>query len=164
MNLSMRSVDWQLQIIRTNTITMRIRIAKETAKQHAIRAGTNARDHIRRLERGLLDLSEEVLRVAIQYQATNRNRRIIAMRPGLGQVKGIETILLCVRKGHNLHLKPPDREVIALDCFAQVATMVIRIFRRHRLGFSIGEVLDTLLRLEVILDPEFLASRVNPHK
>ena len=42
--------------------------------------------------------------------------------------------------------------------------MVVGILGGHRLRLGVGEILDPLVRLEVVLDPELLAGGVDPHE
>ena len=48
----------------------------------------------------------------------------------------------------------PDGCVAALDRVAQVGAVEVRVLGRLRRGLGVGEVLDALLGLEVVLDPE----------
>src|SRR5579863_296413 len=66
MHLGYGLVDWQLQVVNADTMAVRIRITEQASQQHLVWAGTNTVNHIRRLEGGLLDLSEEVLRIPIK--------------------------------------------------------------------------------------------------
>ena len=51
-----------------------------------------------------------------------------------------------------------------LDRLVQVAQVVVGVLRGHRLRLGVGEVLDALVGLEVVLDPELLAAGVDPHE
>ena len=86
------------------------------------------------------------------------------MRPDLCKVKGIEAVIRRIVERHDLHLQPPDRIILLIDGLSQVAAVVVRVFCRHGHGLGIGEVLDTLLRFEVVLDPEPLTFGINPHE
>ena len=85
------------------------------------------------------------------------------MRPDLGQVERIEAIRRRVLERHDLHFQLPCRVLSALDAVEQVAAVEIRIGAGHGLRFSGGEVLNALLGLEVVLDPDALALGVDPH-
>jgi hypothetical protein len=80
-NPTLWRVDRQLQVVGADAIAMRVRIAEQASQQHLVRAGSNARHHIRWLKGGLLDLGKEVLRVAIKHEAPHGNGRIVRMRP-----------------------------------------------------------------------------------
>src|SRR5262249_12530309 len=86
------------------------------------------------------------------------------MWPDLGEIEGIEAIGCSIPKRHDLHFQPPDWVILLQNGFAQVSTMVVGIFRCHRPGLSISKVLDALLGLEVIFDPEFFACGIDPHE
>ena len=85
------------------------------------------------------------------------------MRPDLGQVEGVEPVVGRVLEGHDLHLQMPDRVVLAGDRSVEVTPMVVEVLAAHGPGFGVGEVLDALLGLEVVLDPELLAGCILPH-
>ena len=48
-------------------------------------------------------------------------------------------------------------------CLVQVALVVVGVDGRHLVGLVLGEELDALVGLEVVLDPEPLARGVDPH-
>ena len=84
------------------------------------------------------------------------------MRPDLGQVEGVEAVGGRVLERHDLHLQAPDRVVLAGDRRVEVAPVVVGVLGLHGLGLGVGEVLDALLGLEVVLDPDLLARGVLP--
>src|SRR5260370_268300 len=67
-------------------------VGEQPAKYHPVRAGPDARDTVRNLEPDLLDLSEEVLGVAVEHHPANRDRRVVLVRPDLGNVERIEAV------------------------------------------------------------------------
>src|SRR6056297_1279544 len=89
--------------------------------------------------------------------------RIIAMGPDFGQVKGIESIVLGILKGHDLYLEGPARVIAPLDGLREVSAMVVGIITSHPIGFFIDHKIDALIGLEVILDPELFALGIDPH-
>jgi hypothetical protein len=86
------------------------------------------------------------------------------VRPDFGHVEWVESVVSGVLEGHDLHLEPPHRVLAMLDGVPQIGPVEVGILGRRRLGLGIGEVLDALLRLEVVLDPEPLTSGVDPHE
>ncbi|MGY3246865.1 hypothetical protein ACVWYT_006314 [Streptomyces sp. TE4109] len=56
----------------------------------------------------------------------------------------------------------PGREVAALDRLAQIALVAVRVLTGELVGLGLGEVLDALVGLEVVLDPEDLSGLVAP--
>ncbi len=145
-------------------MAVRVRIAEQATQQHLIRAGANAGHHVRWLKCSLLDLGEKVFRVAVEHQSSYSNRCIVTVGPDFRKIKGIEAILLRIFEWHDLHLQPPRGIIPLLDGLTQIAAMVVRVFRRHNLGLGIAKVLDPLLRLEVIFDPDPFAPGIDPHK
>ena len=85
------------------------------------------------------------------------------MRPHLGQVERVEPVGPGLVERHDLHLQRPARVVAALDRLVQVALVVVGVRPRHLVGLVLGEELDALVGLEVVLHPEPLAGGVDPH-
>jgi hypothetical protein len=53
---------------------------------------------------------------------------------------------------------------IFLDRLVEIAAMEVRIFRHRGLGIGVGEVLDALIGLEVILDQKHSPPGGDPHE
>jgi hypothetical protein len=62
---------------------------------------------------------------------------------------------------HDLYIQSPPRKVTALDAFKQVALITLTIVTNKHFGFSVREVLDSLLSLEGELNPVALAIRID---
>jgi len=106
---------------------MGVGVGEEAAKQHFVRADTNPRHEVVRLEGRLLDLGVEVSRVAVQRQPANLVQRVVAVRPRLGQVKGVEPVGRGFIVGHDLHFQRPARVIAPLDGLEQVAPVVVTV-------------------------------------
>jgi hypothetical protein len=158
-----RPVDRQLLIVRAGAIAVRVAVGEQPPQHHPVRAGPDARDKVRHLEPGLLDLGEEVLGVAVEHHPADRDRRVVLVRPDLGQVERVEVVGGRVLVRHDLHLEAPGRVVLAGDRLPQVTPVVVEVLGAYGPGLGVGEVLDALLGLEVVLDPEPLARGVLPH-
>jgi hypothetical protein len=85
------------------------------------------------------------------------------MRPDLGEVERVEAIVIRILERHDLHLQRPAREVAPLDRVVEIALVVVAVLARDAVGFGLGEALDALVGLEVVLDPEAFSGRVHPH-
>ena len=85
------------------------------------------------------------------------------MRPDLGEVERVEPVGLRVVERHDLHVQRPAREVPVADVLVEVALVVVGVDGRHLVGLVLGEELDALVGLEVVLHPEPLAGGVDPH-
>src|SRR5258706_11413652 len=80
-----------------------------------------------------------------------------------GQVEGIEAVVGRVLVRHDLHLEAPGRVVLAGDCLPQVTPMVVEVLGAYGPRLGVGEVLDAVLGLEVVLEQELLACSILPH-
>ena len=152
----------QLQVVGADAVPVRVGVGEHPAEQHLVRRDADARYQRRRLERGLLDLGEEVVRVAVEHQPPDPVQRVVVVRPHLGQVERVEPVPGCVGVRHHLHVQRPGRVVAAGDGVEQVAAVEVGVLGDLQGGLCGGEVRDALLGLEVVLDPEALAGRVDP--
>ena len=115
-----------------------------------------------RLEGRLLDLGEEVLRVAVERHRADLDQRVVGVRPDLGEVERVDPVGLGVLVGHDLDRQRPRREVAAPDALVEVATVEVGVLAGDPGGVLVGEPLDALVAVEVVLHPVLLAGRVDP--
>ena len=109
-----------------------------------------------------LDLGVIVGDVVVEGHSADLVQRVVAVWPHLGQVKGIEPVGLCILERHDLHLECPTREVAVLDGLVEVALVRVAVTARQLVTGFLGQELDALVGLEVVLHPEHLAGRVQP--
>lgn len=74
------------------------------------------------------------------------------MRPDLGHVENVPLVRLGLLGVHDLHEDVPLGEVALLDGLEEVLGEEVRVLARNLGGGCGGEVLDTILGLEVELD------------
>ena len=111
-------------------------------------------------ERGLLDLGEIILRIAVELEDADLDQRIILVRPHLGEVERVVPVLVDIALRHDLHEELPFREIAALDRLEEIALMGLAVRGDDLLRrFRIGPVLDSLHGLEVELHPVPLVRR-----
>ncbi|MNI32842.1 hypothetical protein D3C73_867650 [compost metagenome] len=156
-------VDRQLVEVGPDAVSLGVVIGEGPAQQHLVRRQADAGHRVPRREGRLLDLGEEVLRVAVQRHPPDRDQRIVLMRPGLGQVEGVDPIGRRLGIGHDLDRQIPRRMFAALNGVEQVAAVEVGVGARHGRRLGVREEGHALAGVEVILDPEFLARRVDPH-
>ena len=158
----MRPVDRELQVVRPDPVAVRVGVRERTAEQHLVGAEADARHQRAGLEGGLLDLGEEVLRVPVQRHRADLDQRVVAVRPDLGEVERVDPVGLRVLVGHRLDRQRPAREVALRDRVVEVATVEVRVLAGDPRGVVVGEALDALVAVEVVLDPVLLAGLVDP--
>ena len=90
-------------------------VGEQPSEQHLVGARADAGDHVGRLEGGLLDLGEVVLRVAVEHQATDLVQRVVLVRPHLREVEGVEPVVGGLLEAHDLHVQRPGRVLAACD-------------------------------------------------
>jgi hypothetical protein len=145
-------------------VQVRVGVAEQPAEQHPVGARPDAGDHVGRLETGLLDVGEVALRILVQHHPADLDRWVVAVRPDLGEVEGIEAVISRIRERHHLHLERPRGMVTGLDGVVEVLYVGVGIRRRHRVRFVLGEEVDPLVGLEVVFDPDLVATFVDPHE
>src|SRR5690606_39983531 len=128
-------VDRDRLVMRAEAVTVCVRIGEHARLQHLVRRIADAWNDVRRRERSLLDLSKIVVGVAVELQDTDLDRRIVRMRPDLGQVKRIVRGLLSVELWHDLNLDGPLRELAALDAAEQLFLIALARLGDNLLGF-----------------------------
>jgi len=156
-------IDRDLLVVDPQAGTVGIGVGEEAAEQHFVRADTDPRHEVVRFERRLLDLGVEVGWVAVQGQSADLVQRVVTVRPHLGQVEGVEPVGLGLFEGHDLNLQRPAGVITALDRLEQVAPMVVGVNAGDPVGLLLGEEVDALVGLEVVLHPEALALCIDPH-
>src|SRR3546814_16163924 len=86
---------------------------------------------------------------------------ILALRPYLGQVEGVEPERLGLRVGHDLDEERPAREVAALDALEEVAAVALAIVGDNGHGLFVGVIGTALLGAEMELTPQALIGGVD---
>lgn len=148
-------------MVDAQTIAMGIAVGEQAPLEHLVRRETDTRHYVGRAEGSLLDLGEVVVRVAVQLEEAHLDQRIVAVRPDLSQVERVVAVGRRILLRHDLHVQLPAREIAFLDALVQVTLRAFAILGDHFGGFGVGQVLDTLLGLEVKLDPETFIAGVD---
>jgi hypothetical protein len=158
-----RPIDRDLLVVDAQAGPVSVGVGKQTGQQHLVRARTYPGHEAVRLEGRLLDFGLKVARIAVQSQPADLMQGIVTVGPDLGQIKGIEAVVLGLFKWHDLNFQRPAGVFPPLDRLAQIAAVVVGVFPGDPIGLFLGEKLDALVGLEVVLDPEPFAFGVNPH-
>ena len=158
----LRGIHRDLVVVGADTVALGIRVGEDPGHQHFVWADADTGHGVGRRKRGLLDLREEVLRVAVERVGADHDQRIVRLRPDLGEVEGVETVGLRLFVRHHLHVNVPRGEIASVDRVMEVATVVVGIRSGDEFGLGSAHLNVALVRGEVILDPESLAGRVDP--
>ena len=110
----------------------------------------------------LFSFSVEVLWVSVQRESSNFDERVVTLWPYLGNIIDVKSVLFTVCKRHNLHVPSPGWEVALLNVFEKVSRGEIFVILSHLSSFCSGEVFDSLISLEVVLNKECLALIIDP--
>ena len=142
---------------------MGIRIGEATGEEHLVGREAGTRHSVVRLEGRLLHLGVVVADVAIQRETSHLDQWVVAVRPDLRQIEGIEAVGLGGIERHDLHVERPARELLVLDRLVEVALVVVGIPAGDPVGLGLGQALDALVALEVVFHPEATRPRAFTH-
>ncbi len=94
-------------MVGSQPVAMGVRVGEEAALEKSVLAWLYSRDDIGRGEGGLLDLRVVVVGIAVENELTERNERVVLVRPNLSDIEDIPSVGLCVLLGHDLdHDRP----------------------------------------------------------
>lgn len=79
-----------LKIVGSQAVAVSVRIGKKATLKHFVRAGFNARGHVAWVKGQLFNFSKVIHWIPIQDHFTNWDKRIVLVRPNLGNIKGIK--------------------------------------------------------------------------
>lgn len=112
----------------------------------------------------MLSLGMEVLWVPVEGELTDLLQRVVGVRPDFGDVVDVESVLFSVGNWHHLNEKGPGWEVSVLDGVEEIGGGEILVSHTHLSRLLGSEILDSLVGLEVILNPEGFSSGIDPLK
>lgn len=99
---SVGAVDGDLLVVGADTVSVGISVVQESTLEHSVERGLNTWDHMGRGKGNLLSLSVEVLGVTVQSELSNGDKRVVGMRPHLGHVVDIISVVISLSNRHNL--------------------------------------------------------------
>ena len=158
------AVDGDLFIVDAEACTVGVGIGDQPGEEHFIGAWADAGHEVVRLEGGLFDLGVEIGRIAVEGEAADFVQGIVGVRPDLGEVEGIEAVGFGVLEGHDLDLEGPAGIIPIFNGIEEVAAMEVGVFAGDAVGLGLGKIVNALVGLEVVFDPEALALGVDPHE
>jgi hypothetical protein len=156
------AVDGDLVVVRSDTVAVGVGVVEEATLEHAIVGGFNTGHQVGGRESGLLGLSMVVLGVAVEGDLADGDKRVVAVRPDLGDVKNIKAIVSGVLFGHCLHVPSPAGMVSLCNFSIKIVGGPLRVLLSLLGSFFSSEVLDSLISLVVRLDVVDLSLVVNP--
>ena len=152
----------QLFEVGAEAVALGVRVGEDTAQQHLIGAEADAAHQVGGAEGSLLDLYVEVLRDLVEGELADRDQRVVLLAPGLGEVEGVDLVVLSLSLRHDLHLEGPRRVVAILNVLVEVAAVEFGVSASQLVCFFLRQVANALVGLEVVLHPETLTLGVDP--
>jgi len=146
------AVDRNLLVVLTESMTVGVRVVKETALQHLVHGGFDTRNQVGGSVSNLLSLGVVVGWVSIQGNFADRDERVIRMGPHLGNIEDIKSVLGSVRLRHSLDKPVPAWVVTLCNLIIEVIGAELGVLDTHSLSFRSSEALDALGSLVVVLD------------
>ena len=159
---SVWAVNGDVMVVGLEAVSMGIRVVDKSALEHLIVGGLDTWDEVAWGEGDLLSLGMEVVWVPVEGQLTDLLERVVGVRPDLGDVVDIESVFSGVSDRHDLDEPGPGWEVSVLDVVEEVHGGEVLGPHAHLSGLLVGEVLDALVGLEVVLDEVGLTLGVHP--
>ncbi|RYR48779.1 hypothetical protein Ahy_A07g034855 [Arachis hypogaea] len=100
-----------------------VSISEDPTLKHLIIGVANTRHHMHTESKHFI-LSEEIVNVLVQNQATNRLKRKNILRPSLGSVKRVKVKIVLVIRVHSLKVELPFGVVTGSDGIIQILRCV----------------------------------------
>lgn len=144
-------VDRELLVVDSDAVSVSIGVGEEAGLEDRVGRGLDTGNEVGRVEGDLLNLSEVVLDVAVENELSEFAKRVVGMRPNLGQVEDVDVGLLGLLGSHGLNVGLPLGEVTALDGLEEVLRGVVGGRSGELTGLLSGKEFDTLLRQHVNL-------------
>lgn len=147
-------------------------VREKTRLEHGVGGRLDTMDEMRRRERDLLDLREVVLYVLVEGDLADGAKRVVGVRPDLGQVENVVTELLGLLSRHGLlrnrlatprrtrwkakfrtyDVDSPRREPASLDILEQELSTVVGILASKLASLSVSESLEAAVLAKMNLD------------
>lgn len=146
-----RSIDRNLLIVGSKTVTMGIRVRKESGLEDRVDGGLNTRHQVRGRKGNLLNLGKVVLRVLVESEFAKLPEGHVLLWPDLGQVKDVPAELFGFLRCKHLNVDGPAGEFSLLDGLEKILSVPVRVISGHLVGFFSRKCLVALIGLEVDL-------------
>ena len=159
---SVWAIDGDLVVVGTKSVSVSIRVREESSLEHSVVGGLDSGNQVGGSESRLLSLGEVVLGVLVESHFSDWDQRVVAMRPDLGDIKDIESVVQSFLLRHDLRIESPRGEAALGNAVKEVLGGVVLISSRKFSSFLGAQVLDTLVSLEMILHEESLTLSVDP--
>jgi len=104
---SIRAVDRNLFIVGTESVSVGVRVGEESSLEHLISRRLNAWDNMGRSKCRLLNFSEIVLWVFVEYNFAYRNQGVVFVWNDLCDIENIILVVLSLLFGNELNIPCP---------------------------------------------------------
>lgn len=158
---SVWAVNWQLQVVWSQTVTVCVSVREQATLQHLVRRGFDSRNKMTWSKCELLNLCEIVVGISVQGHSTDRNQREFLLRPDFSDIEWVELDSLGFLESHDLDEAVPWREITLDDGVVQITDRIIGIRASKIVGLAGWQVLNTLSCLKVELAVMSFAIVVN---
>jgi hypothetical protein len=100
--------------------------------------------------------------IAVQSDFADWDQGVVRVRPDLGDVEYVKSVVGSVLLGHGLHKPVPAWEVALSNLIVKVIGAPFRVFKALCCSFCSSEILDALCGFVVILDIVNFAFSIDP--
>src|SRR5258708_4696042 len=145
MERALRCVNRDIVEVDAEAVAVGVTVGEKACLQHLVRRETDAWYDVGWRERDLLNLREDVLGVAVQFEVSDVDEREVGLRPDLRQIEWIkwQCLRLCVV--HHLDEERPAGVLSALDALKEIALVGLAILPDQGFGLRVRQILDALL-------------------
>jgi hypothetical protein len=139
-------------VVRSETVSSRVGIAKHAGVKHKVRGRPNTRHHSRRRKGSLFHILEIVGGVLVEDDLADLAQRVFLMRPGEGIVENVDAGVLCFLGVHDLEVYGVGGVVSAFDRVVKVFDVVVGSFTSETECLICVKVFDSSFGSDVPLD------------
>ncbi|CDN42513.1 hypothetical protein BN871_BK_00360 [Paenibacillus sp. P22] len=161
-HLGERAVDRQLQVVRSDPVTLRIGVGEEASLEQFVLGRLDARDDDAGIEADLLRFGKDVVGIAVQLHRADMHVRDILLEPILGRIERIEVEGIEIGRIEDLDEQIPFREVAAVNGVDKVARGVVEVAALNLRRLLGAEAAHALLRHPPQLGVHAVAMLVHP--
>ena len=152
------------RVVDAEPVAVRVAVGEQAPLEHLVRRRADARNEVARVEGGLLDIREVVVRVPVEHELADFDQRVVGIGPDLCEVERVDAVAGSLGGGHDLNLERPRGIVTTFDRLEQIAVVGLRVCAGKHRSFLGRERRDALVGLEVVLDVELPASALVQEK
>merc|ERR1712086_421140 len=146
------TINWDLQIICTQAVTMGVRVREQSSLLHFIRAWLDSVHQMGWAKSQLFNFSKIISWIAVECQFACLNQRKFTMGPHFGQIKWVKFPIFSFLKTHDLNVHCVGGIIPLSNGVVQITNSKIWIISSHIISLLAIESFDALIRFVMEFD------------